>query len=474
MAEWKRARLIPVSGIGSELEAEARATSALLAVVEAVRDLSTEMFAPLGASRAAKAEVRAYTEVPFKIGTGKTASRPDGLVQVTYGKSTWTALVEVKTGTATLDADQLNGYWDIAREQNFDCVVTISNEIATSKDSHPTEGLKVRANSKVKVHHYSWTALLSMCEVIKEHRGVDDPDQAWILGELIRYLKHPNSGATAFDDMGPEWVGVRDGARDDSLRRTDAAVRDIAHRWDQLLRYAALRLEAEIGQSVTQQLPAAQREAPKRLQHLVERLASTGSMDGVLRIPNTAGDLELTADLRARRITAAVAVVAPEDRGGRARCTWLASQLDADVDQRLVVEAFAKNARTATVCTLKDIREDKDCLLGEDKRDPVRFRLSLSREMGAGRKAGGKSPGFIDSTIGMITDFYGTVIQDLSPWVPKAPKLTRLATETLDEGPAGGAAPPADRSDDTPVGRELGADPVVHPFAADRPPAGFA
>src|SRR3546814_9720094 len=98
-------------------------------------------------------------------------------------------------------------------------LVTISNEIAPSKEAHPTDGLKVRANSRVKGHHYSWTALLSMCEVIKEHHGVHDPDQAWILGELIRYLRHPNSGATAFDDMGPEWVAVRDAASDHALRR---------------------------------------------------------------------------------------------------------------------------------------------------------------------------------------------------------------------------------------------------------------
>lgn len=415
----------------------------MLAVVEAVRDLSTAMFSPLGASKAQRAEVRCYTEVPFKLGTGKHASRPDGLVQVSYGKSTWTALVEVKTGTATLDADQINGYWDIAREQNFDAVVTISNEIAPSKDTHPTDGLKVRTNSKVQVHHYSWTALLSMCEVIKEHHGVDDPDQAWILGELIRYLRHPNSGATAFDDMGPDWVAVRDAARDHAVRRNDPAARDIAHRWDQLLRFAALRLEADIGQPVTQQLPGAQREAPKRLQYLVDRLTSDGVLDGVLRIPNTVGDLELSVDLRARRITAAVAVTAPDDRGGRARCTWLASQLDGDVDRRLVVEAFAKNARSATTATLEQVRDDKDCLLGEDKKDPVRFRLSLTREMGVARKTGRAAQGFIDSVLALITDFYGTVIQDLTAWSPKAPKISRPTPAPEPDTLTDDDAPPA-------------------------------
>src|SRR3546814_16037909 len=103
-----------------------------------------------------------------------------------------------------------------------------------------------------------------MCECINEHYGVHDPDQARILVGLIRYVRHANSGATAFDDMGPEWVAVRDAARDHALRRNDPAARDIAQRWDQLLRFAALRLEADIGQPVAQQLPRTQREGPKR------------------------------------------------------------------------------------------------------------------------------------------------------------------------------------------------------------------
>jgi hypothetical protein len=43
----------------------------------------------------------------------------------------------------------------------------------------------------------------------KEFRGVADPDQAWILGELIRYLEHSRSGAMEFEDMGESWVAVR-------------------------------------------------------------------------------------------------------------------------------------------------------------------------------------------------------------------------------------------------------------------------
>lgn len=454
MAEWQRARLIPVTGIGSEREAETRATSALLAVIEAVRDLSVGLFAPLGASRAQKADVRCFTEVPFKIGNSKKASRPDGLVQVTYGKSTWTALIEVKTGTAVLEAEQVNAYWDVARDQQFDAVITISNEIAPSPSAHPTEGLKVRSNSRVQVHHYSWAALLTMCEVIQDHRGVDDPDQAWILGELIRYIRHPSSGASALEDMGGEWVAVRDGARDRTLRRSDASIKETAVRWDQLLRFAALRLEAGIGATVTQFLPTAQREAAKRTQYLTERLVADGQLDGVLRVPKTAGDLEVSADLRSRRISAAVSVAAPDDRGGKARCTWLANQLRSDVDDKLIIEAYPKNARTPTTVSLSQLREDKDSLLGEDRRDPVRFRLILTREMGVARKTGRTSQGFIDSVLGLITDFYEGLVQDLVVWSPKAPRVVRAKAPT----------------EDGPVGASPHAPPDPQPLTFDEPP----
>ena len=38
--------------------------------------------------------------------------------------------------------------------------------------------------------------------------GASPMDQAYILGELIRYLERPRSGALEFEDMGPSWVSV--------------------------------------------------------------------------------------------------------------------------------------------------------------------------------------------------------------------------------------------------------------------------
>lgn len=418
---WTRARLIPVSGITSDKEAETRASSAVLAVMSVVRDLSVALFGPMGASKASKAIVDTFTEPVFEFNGKKV--RPDGLIRVTYGASEWVALVEVKTGDGRLDADQINTYWDIAREHGFDAIVTISNEIMGSPDSHPTDGLRVRSNSRVAVHHISWTRLLSTAVTIKTHKGVADAEQAWLIDELIRYLEHSSSGAMAFDDMGPYWIGVRDGARDDALRKSDDGVQDVASRWDQLLRFVSLQLGAQIGSDVQQVLPKSQTDQRVRISHLADSLASGVPLGGVLRVPNTIGTINVAADLKARRINVGVAVPAPTDRGGRGRCSWLIGQLK-DAPQSLVIEAYPKNARTPHTATLEQAIDDRDLLLGGERDEPTRFQLTYTVEMGTGRKTGKRSPGFIDSVVAAIETFYGSVVQGITPWAPKAPKIT--------------------------------------------------
>lgn len=447
------ARLIPVSGIGSEKEAEQRAASALLAVLTIVRDLSIELLSSLGASKAQRATVEAFTEPVYTLGNKRI--RPDGLVRVSFGKSAWTCFVEVKTGEARLEPDQLNDYWVLARQEKIDHILTISNEIAPTSSVHPTAGLKVRSNSRVQISHLSWTAILTTAVRLKQHRGVDDPEQAWILGELIRYLEHPASGALAFTDMGPNWVAVRDAARSNNLNRRDPATEDIALRWDQLIRFAGLKLSSQIGADVTQVLSRSHRDDPKaRLAHLVHELSTSARLDAALRIPNTVADLELVADLHGQQIVAYVDVPAPEDRGARGRVSWLVAQLK-DAHAGLTIEAYPKNARTCTTASLATVRDDRDALIGDDKRSPGKFRIILRSPMGAARKAGGKNPGFIDSVLGAIDTFYGTVVQAITPWTPPAPKIKRppqidttvsadRPTMRDDEGPAPvESAPPA-------------------------------
>ena len=67
--------------------------------------------------------------------------------------------------------------------------------------------------------------------------------QSWILAELIRHLEHPRSGALDFTDMGASWVTVREAVLAETLRQNDRGGAEVVARWDQLMRFAALRLE---------------------------------------------------------------------------------------------------------------------------------------------------------------------------------------------------------------------------------------
>jgi hypothetical protein len=174
MAEetWHAARLIPTSGITGPDEQERRATSALLSVMAAVREFGRAVLGPLGAPGGT---IETFIEVPFMLDGQRFF--PDGLIRVTRGSRRWVGLVEVKTGANQLQAPQLEAYLDIARDNGFDAVLTISNEIAAIPGTHPT-AVDRRKTKKVAIHHLSWTQVLTEAVMQKVHRGVGDPDQA--------------------------------------------------------------------------------------------------------------------------------------------------------------------------------------------------------------------------------------------------------------------------------------------------------
>ena len=431
--EMQRARLIPTSGIGSEREAEQRATSALLAVVSIVRDFSNALLAPLGASRAKKATVETFTEVEISL-PGGSKVRPDGLIRVSWGSAIWTALVEVKTGDSELDTDQLNNYLLAAREIGAEKVISISNELGIA-GAHPTPDLNVRSNSKVTIDHISWTELLAQAIQCRVHAGVDDPEQAWILGELIRYLEHPSSGALAMNDMGPSWVKVRDGAKESTLRRSDEGVQDVAGKWGQLTQFIAIRLQSNTGADIRRVLPRNQRDPKARISHLSGSLVDDGLLSDRIRIAGAVGDIELTADLRARRLVASLDVPAPGDKKGKGSVTWLTRQIASTASPNLEIDAFAPHARTPVTSTLRSALEDPYCLVPEAN-DISRFRLTYRTEMGQSRKAGGKNPGFIDSVVGVVERLYGDVAQHITPWVPSAPQVKEVERNDTEPQPA--------------------------------------
>jgi hypothetical protein len=418
MAEenWHEARLIPTSGINGADEQERRATSALLAVMTSVREfgraITTRFGAPAGV-------VETYIEVPFRLGDERHI--PDGLIRVTRGSRVWTALVEVKTGVNELQAPQLEAYLDIAREQGFDALLTISNQIPAMAGTHPT-AVDRRKLRKVALHHLSWTEVLTLAVMQKVHRGVADPDQAWILGELIRYLENPKSGAMQFDDMGASWVPVRESVSHGTLRQSDKGAADVAARWDQLIQYLALRMGRQLGTEVQPALSRKELAEPAlRAQAVVTGLAAQGVLSGTLRFPGAVGDVTVGADLRAGRISCSVDIDAPRDGRQLTRVNWLLRQLKAAPDS-VRIDAFAQYARGASTSELlRDARANPALLVGDGKRDLRTFRITMAGPMGTKRGQGRGS--FVTSVVELLETFYGEVVQTVKPWASAAPKL---------------------------------------------------
>ena len=322
-------RLIPVAGIRGQEEQEKRATSSLLAVMHAVPEFGRGLIADLGA--------------------------PKG---------------------------RITTYLDWARDNDFDAVLTISNQITPSPQDAPlsVDGRKLR---KVKLYHLSWWRILTDAIVQHRHRGVSDPDQAWLLGELIAYLDHEKSGASGFQDMGDKWVTVRTAAANETLRAGDP-------------------------------------EVEARLDATVRRLIETGKLDGSVRVPDAIGDLAVEADLRTRRVTTSVRVSAPREGRPKTRINWMLRQLrNAPDDLRLDV-SFA-GARETTSLLLGEAREAPERLLSstDPRREPRAFQLALTQKMGT--KRGKEEGSFVRETRRQAIDFYRDLVQDLRPWQASAP-----------------------------------------------------
>jgi len=413
---WEPARLIPISGINGAEEQERRGTSALLAVLVSVKEfgraLTTQFGAPAGT-------IEAFIEVPFAVGDAKV--RPDGLIRVRRGSKTWVALVEVKTGRSSLRSDQVEAYLDVARDHDFDAVLTISNEMETAPGVHPL-CVDRRKLKKVSLFHLSWSQIHTEAVIQRVNQSVSDPDQAWILAEFVRYLQSTKSGAADLEDMGPAWVPVRDAAVTHSLRSTDPNARAVAERFEQLVSYSGMRLSRQLGIEVRPALSRKELADPQtRLVTQIAGLAETGRLSGSLLIPNAIAPLTLTVDLRAGRSECSILIDAPDTARQQTKVNWLLRQLgDAPTDLR--VEAVVSRARQpGPNHTVAELLADPKRLGLDPAADLRSFRLTVSRSSGSKRGQGRGS--FIGSVTALVDSFYADVVQSLKPWTPQAPQV---------------------------------------------------
>ncbi len=433
---WHPARLIPTTEIGGQDEQEQRATSSLLAVMAAVPEFGRALLAHLDAPAG---RIRTYTEVRFKSEVDDQVSIPDGGIVVDRGKTIWRCLVEVKTGNAPLKPDQVSTYLDLARLNDIQAILTISNQIVSSPAESPVH-VDPKKLRRTTLRHLSWWRIMTEAIDQHRHRGVSDPDQAWLLGELIAYLDNEKTGAGGFTDMGDKWVTVRDAARAQTLRASDAGARDVAAKWEEFVQWLALGLRQDLGREVTA-VWSRKLDPGARRQSIVRELVDAGRLEASVKVPGAIAPVDIAVDLRTRLVTTSVDVAAPREGRSKTRITWLLRQLK-DAPATLRIDATFPLVRETTSELLKQTIEKPERLLWspDPKREPRSFKLALAREMGIKRGKGQGS--FVGESKQQVIDFYRLVVQALRPWTSGAPRLP----VPLEESEATASAGPSDSS----------------------------
>lgn len=420
------ARLIPVI---ADSRKEQRVASVFLAALSAIPDLAETLLDSLGQRVGKRTAINSYTEVVFEDQQPDLRDRPDGLLIVDRGRSSWTALIEAKIGNNAIDSEQVDRYAQIARNNSIDAIITISNQFAVRPDHSPIT-ISKPLQRKIKLFHWSWKFILTEALLLQSRAAIKNPDQAFLLRELIRFLSHNSIGVTGFTQMPPEWKDVTTHVQSGATpRRSSPEAMAVVKAWHQEVRDLALRvshnLSVNVGLKLTRGHAA---DAELHLRDGCAQLEDRQLLTATLQVPDAASDISVTADLKARSIRVGMQIAAPEDRQRTsARLNWLLRQLKDANSENLFVRVIWPRRSQDTICSLEALRTDTRKVEEENAQPPRAFEVFLvttdSRRF-AGRKT------FVEELESAVPVFYEHVGQHLQPWRPKPPKPTKVTEET--------------------------------------------
>ena len=245
---WEPVRLFPGY---KKSQAEQRILSSTLACLVAVQPFRQQVFSRLGYNFGIRSDMTACTEVVMQKSEGSGFGRPDAFVLIGSGKRLWSAIIEAKVGSTILDTEQLNRYISLARDNDVDAVITISNQLTLQPDMNPS-GIKLAKNSRVALYHLSWPSLLTDCELLlRDKSEIFNNDQAeYLIGELHRFYKDSESGVSLLTQMNSEWPDIVNQIyKGNVLSQKSAAVQNTIATWNQKQRDIALLLRESLNKS---------------------------------------------------------------------------------------------------------------------------------------------------------------------------------------------------------------------------------
>ncbi|WP_299649422.1 hypothetical protein [uncultured Tateyamaria sp.] len=433
LKQGEAARLFPVLSTTSK---EGRTTSIVLACLCKIDEFGARLLSSVGQRVGARANVDTYTEVVFHRQSTGIKDRPDGLIVVRIGSREWRALVEAKVGNSELDADQIERYRVLAKENGIDCVITLSNQFATSPDSHPVEQVR-KSRSRVPVYHWSWMHILTTADLLISGEQVADVDQLVLLNELRRFLTHESAGVKGFDRMPKEWTELNKlVSSGGAIPAKSLPAKTVLEAWHQETRDLSMILSRMTGNVVTEKLPRKQVGDPAlRQKDELSQLRESHCISCTLMVPDAAAPINVSADLARRSLDVGMTLKAPEDKKStKARVNWLLRQLKGENVDGLFIRLLWPGASEPTQYPVADLRVDPDlAAAGKEHLTPHGFHIFLSERLG-GKFT--QQTNFVSELERIVPKFYGETGSQLAAWVKKAPQIKSDRASGQDVSPS--------------------------------------
>ncbi|MEO1563352.1 MAG: hypothetical protein AAFR98_07940 [Pseudomonadota bacterium] len=420
LTQGEASRLFPVLSTTSK---EGRTTSIVLACMARIDEFGASLLAGVGQNVGVRSRIDTFTEVVCRNRPSELKDRPDGLIVVSTGSREWRALVEAKIGSSELDYEQIEKYRVLAKANGIDCLITISNQFATSPEIHPIPEVN-KSRSKVPVFHWSWMHVLTEAEILLNQESVTDKDQRLLLNELRRFLTHDSAGVQGFTRMPKEWSELNKLVSSGGVipAKSQDAVAVVAS-WHQETRDLALILSRMTERHVSERLSRKNRGNPQeRIKEELTHLREYRQLISELDVPDAASSINVVADLSRRTIDVGMTIRAPEDRvSTKAKLNWLLKQIKTTVTEDCFIRLLWPGKAESTQYSIQQLRDEPN-LAGKDREHlvPHSFHVFYSKRSGARFT---QQSNFIVDLETVVPDFYREIGSDLTAWQPRAPRI---------------------------------------------------
>jgi hypothetical protein len=427
-------RLFPIF---PESAREQRSLSIMLAAMTSVRPFADKILSPLGVRLGKRATLSCYTEVTLANEVKGVRDRPDALIVLDSGKTTWTALVEAKVGKSVVEDEQLERYIELARANGINAIITITNELTPAPTINPAQPRKTLPKN-LELYHLSWSSILTQAFLLvsSKESPFDNDDEAFIASELVRYLEDQNSGRLPLDQMNKEWPKiVSDVQAGHPINAKLPEVSEMVATWHQEARDVALIMTRKLKEPVSLTISRAQIADPRSwIDGEIKAFCDSKALSFELDVPNAASRITVRADFLRRSIAVCMKVGAPLDKAGNgARLNWVLRQLQRSDLSKVTIRCITRGKGFNYGATANEIDPKSDEL--KALTEIVSFEIETSADLSARFNSRKK---FVESLEELVPAFYANVGQYVQAWVPPPPQVKHIKpAEKEDAGTVG-------------------------------------